>query len=198
MSDILDGTASEGETGRARLTFDLDADICVVGAGLAGLTVALEAARLGASVVVLEGRHVGWGASGSLLGTVMPGYGLALKDLIARIGLEDAKELWDLSKEGAEYVRAQATEQLMPGIAVTEGALEVSNIDVGDRLISEMQMLGEDFGTEVEGWQIDQVRAQLKTDRYFHGIYFPKDFQVDGRQYLQGLAALEKMAGQSL
>ena len=195
MSDILTGDTGVGDATRARLTFDMDADICVVGAGLAGLTVALEAARLGASVVVLEGRHVGWGASGGLLGTVMPGYGLALKDLIARVGLEDAKELWDLSKEGAEYVRAQATEQLMPGIAVTEGALEVSNIDVGDRLISELQMLGEDFGTEVEGWQVDQVRAQLKTDRYFHGIYFPKAFQVDGRKYLEGLAALATRAG---
>jgi glycine/D-amino acid oxidase-like deaminating enzyme len=195
MSEIFTGDTGAGDTTRARLTFDVDADICVVGAGLAGLTVALEAARLGASVVVLEGRHVGWGASGGLLGTVMPGYGLALKDLIARIGLEDAKELWDLSKQGAEYVRAQATEQQMPGIAVSEGALQVSNIDVGDRLISELQMLGEDFGTEVEGWQVDQVRAQLKTDRYFHGIHFPKAFQVDGRKYLQGLAALAKRAG---
>jgi glycine/D-amino acid oxidase-like deaminating enzyme len=195
MSDVLDGTASEGETGRARLTFDLDADICVVGAGLAGLTVALEAARLGASVVVLEGRHVGWSASGGLLGTVMPGFGLGLKDLIARIGLEDAKELWDLSKEGADYVRAQATEQQMPGIAVTDGVLEVSNVDAGDRLISEMQMLGEDFATEVQGWQIDQVRAQLRTDRYFHGVYFPKAFQIDGRKYVHGLAALATRAG---
>ena len=195
MSDVLDGTASEGETGRARLTFDLDADICVVGAGLAGLTVALEAARLGASVVVLEGRHVGWSASGGLLGTVMPGFGLGLKDLIARIGLEDAKELWDLSREGADYVRAQATEQQMPGIAVTDGVLEVSNVDAGDRLISQMQMLGEDFGTEVEGWQIDQVRAPLRTDRYFHGVYFPKAFQIDGRKYVHGLAALATRAG---
>jgi len=45
---------------RSRLSFDLDVDICVVGAGLAGLTVALEAARLGASVAVLEGRHIGF------------------------------------------------------------------------------------------------------------------------------------------
>jgi len=110
MGEMLTGTAGAVETARARLTFDLDADICVVGAGLAGLTVALEAARLGASVVVLEGRHVGWSASGALLGTVIPGFGLALKDLIARVGLEDARELWDLSKEGAEYVRAQVTE----------------------------------------------------------------------------------------
>src|SRR6058998_896727 len=102
-------------TFRSRLSFDLDVDICVVGAGLAGLTVALEAARLGASVAVLEGRHVGWNASGHHLGTVMPGYGLPVGDLIARIGFEDTRELWSLSKEGADYVRANATEQLIPG-----------------------------------------------------------------------------------
>jgi len=179
----------------ARLSFDLDVDICVVGAGLAGLTVALEASRLGASVAVLEGRHVGWGASGRPLGTVMPGYGLAIKDLIERIGFEDARELWALSKEGAEFVRAHATEQLMPGIALSDGALEVSNVDVGDRLISELQMLTEDFETEVEGWQVDRVRHHLKTARYFHGVYFPRAFQIDGGKYVHGLAALARRAG---
>jgi len=180
---------------RSRLSFDLDVDICVVGAGLAGLTVALEAARLGASVAVLEGRHVGWNASGHQLGTVMPGYSLPIGDLIARIGFEDTRELWSLSKQGAEYVRANATEELIPGIALSEGALEVSNVDVGDQLISRLQMLGEDFETEVEGWQVDRVRDQLRTDRYFHGVYYPRAFQIDGRKYLHGLAALAKRAG---
>src|SRR6202166_2666937 len=180
---------------RSRLSFDLDVDIAVVGAGLAGLTVALEAARLGASVAVLEGRHIGWNASGHQLGTVMPGYGLPIGDLIARIGFEDARELWSLSKQGADFVRATASEQLIPGIALSEGALEVSNVDVGDQLISRLQMLSEDFETEVEGWQGDRVRAELKTDRYFHGVYYPTAFQIDGRKYIHGLAALARRAG---
>src|SRR6266567_4662143 len=181
--------------GRSRLSFDLDVDICVVGAGLAGLTVALEAARLGASVAVLEGRHVGWNASGHHLGTVMPGFGLPIDELIARIGFEDARELWSLSKEGAEYVRAMASEESIPGLALSEGALEVSNVEAGEELISRLQMLGEDFETEVEGWQVDRVRDQLRTDRYFHGVYYPKAFQVDGRKYVHGLAALARRAG---
>src|SRR6478672_6447934 len=180
---------------RARLSFDLDVDICVVGAGLAGLTVALEAARLGASVAVLEGRHVGWNASGHQLGTVMPGYGLPIGELIERVGLDDARELWALSKLGADYVRAAATEEAMPGISLSEGALEVSNVDAGETLISRLQTLGEDFETEVEGWQVDRVRDQLRTGRYFHGIYYPKAFQVDGRKYAHGLAALARRAG---
>ena len=180
---------------RSRLSFDLDVDIAVVGAGLAGLTVALEAARLGASVAVLEGRHVGWNASGHLLGTVMPGYGLPIGDLIARVGFEDTRELWALSREGAEFVRATATEELIPGILPSEGALEVSNVEIGDELIARLQMLGEDFETEVEGWQVDRVRAELRTDHYFHGVYYPKAFQIDGRKYVHGLAALARRAG---
>src|SRR5580698_729662 len=199
MSETSTSTTNGPDAGTTpeplRLTFDFDADICVIGAGLAGLTVALEAARLGASVAVLEGRHVGWNASGHQLGTVMPGYSLPVADLIARIGFEDTRELWSLSKQGAEYVRANATEELIPGIALSEGALEVSNVDVGEQLISRLQMLGEDFETEVEGWQIDRVRDQLRTEHYFHGVYYPRAFQIDGRKYLHGLAALAKRAG---
>jgi glycine/D-amino acid oxidase-like deaminating enzyme len=194
-ANMTDGANAASSRERARLTFDLDVDICIVGAGLAGLTVALEATRMGASVAVLEGRHVGWNASGNQLGTVMPGYSLPIGELIERVGFEDAKELWTLSKQGADYVRAAATEEAMPGIALSDGALEVSNVDVGDQLISRLQTLSEDFETEVEGWQIDRVRSELKTDRYFHGVYYPKAFQIDGRRYVHGLAALARRAG---
>lgn len=178
---------------RPRLTFDLDADICVIGGGLAGLTAAREAAKMGASVAVLEGRSIGWNASGHNLGAVMPGYGVAVSDLIDRVGFDDARALWSLAQDGADYVRASVT--AMSGVAWSEGALEVSKVDAGDELISRLQTLGEDFGTEVEGWQIDRVRAALKTDRYFHAIHFPKAFQIDGQQYVHGLAALAEDAG---
>src|ERR1700741_1855429 len=199
MSETSTPSAEELEVAalraRTRLSIDLDVDVCVIGAGLAGLTVALECARLGASVAVLEGRQLGWNASGHQLGTVMPGFSLSLDDLISGVGLESGRELWALSKEGAEFVRANARQDLMPGISLSEGVLEVSNVDAGDELVSRLQMLGGDFQTEVEAWQVDRVRDQLKTDRYFHGIYYPKAFQIDGRKYVHGLAALARRAG---
>jgi gamma-glutamylputrescine oxidase len=193
-SAIDDGGSAAGHE-RMRLSFDLDVDICVVGAGLAGLTVALCAARQGASVAVLEGRHVGWNASGSLVGTVMPGFALPLPELIERVGLADAKELWALSRAGAEFIRANATEQQMPGLGRSDGVLEVSNVDAGDALVGRLQMLGEDFDTPVEGWQIERVRNALRTDRYFHGIHYPQAFQIDGRRYVHALARLARRAG---
>jgi glycine/D-amino acid oxidase-like deaminating enzyme len=89
---------------RRPLRVDLDVDVCVVGAGLAGLSIALEAARLGARVAVLERRSVGWAASSHQLGSVLPGFSLPLDDLIARVGLGDAKAMWALSQAGVDAV----------------------------------------------------------------------------------------------
>src|SRR5947207_9674462 len=96
---------------RPRLTFDLDVDVCVVGGGLAGLTVAREAARLGATVALLEAREIGWNASGHNLGNVTPGFGIDIEHVVSRIGVDASRELWELSQEGADYVRSAATDR---------------------------------------------------------------------------------------
>ncbi len=56
---------------------ELDADVVVVGAGLAGSSLALHLAEAGVDVVVLEARQPGWGASGRNAGHVLP----TLKDI---------------------------------------------------------------------------------------------------------------------
>ncbi len=177
-----------------RLGLDLDVEVCIVGAGLAGLTVALETARAGYDVVVLDARTVGWGASGHQLGTVMPGYDLPIDDLIARVGLRHTAELWKLSQSGGDYIRGIAAETASPALETSDGALEVSNVDIGDRLIHRLQLLDQ-FGIDADGWQVERVREDLKTRRYFHAVHYPRAFQLDGPAYLQRLAALARTAG---
>ncbi len=178
---------------REALTFNMDMDMCVIGGGLAGLTLALESAKKGASVVVIEGRRIGWNASGHNMGSVMPGYGVPVDDLIERVGFDDTRDLWALAQEGADYMRKTAEQ--IGDVDLTDGALEVSTVDAGEKLVRRLQMLGADFGTDVEGWQVERVREALKTPRYFHGIHYPKAFQVDGAKYLHGLARLAEAAG---
>lgn len=190
------GTGAVHAEGDARpsLTSDLDVDVCVVGGGLAGLTAALEAARGGSSVAVLEAQRIGWGASGHHLGAVMPGFGVPIAELMERVGYDATRALWALAREGADHVRALAASGAMCGVTLSEGALEVSNVDIGDALIGRLQTLGEDLGVEVEGWQAERVRSVLGTGRYFHAIHYPHAFQIHG-PYVQGLAALAEQAG---
>lgn len=178
---------------RPRLTFDLDVEVCVVGGGIAGLQVALEAAKSGATVAVLEARQLAWSASGYNLGIVMPGFGGEVDDLIARVGREDARELWALTQEGAEHIRTTAA--AIPDVALTEGVLEVSYTDNGDQLVHRLQLIGDEFGADVEGWQMERVRDALKTRRYFHAMHYPKAFHLHALNYARGLAALAEKAG---
>src|SRR5476649_2033050 len=101
---------------RPRLNFDLDVDVCVIGAGLAGLTVAREVALRGWSVAVLEAGRVAWAASGRNTGFVLPGFSEHIDDVVERVGLDHAKQLWALSEQGVDYVRRTIDETGMTGV----------------------------------------------------------------------------------
>ena len=57
------------------LTSDLQADVCVIGGGFTGVNTAIELAQRGLSVILLEGRKIGWGASGRNGGQLIRGIG---------------------------------------------------------------------------------------------------------------------------
>ncbi|MCL4672183.1 MAG: FAD-dependent oxidoreductase, partial [Sphingomonadaceae bacterium] len=57
----------------AALAGEVSADVVVVGGGFTGLSAALSAAEAGYSVVLLEAKRIGWGASGRNGGQVIPG-----------------------------------------------------------------------------------------------------------------------------
>ncbi|HEY4407221.1 MAG TPA: FAD-dependent oxidoreductase [Xanthobacteraceae bacterium] len=180
---------------RAPLTADLDVDVCVVGAGLAGLTTALEIARGGWSVAVVEAGRIAGNASGQNCGFVLPGFAADIDTIVERVGLYRAQELWGLAQAGLDYVRGTIHETGMPGVDPIDGWLNVSKTDDADRLITTLQLLGQDFGAEVEGWAIDRVRDVLKSDSYFNALHFPRAFHLHALNYALGLAAAAEAAG---
>lgn len=193
-------TAARGATEREddgaprRLTVDRDADICVVGGGLAGLGVALEAARLGAEVVVLEAGRVAAAASGHTCGAVLPGFGVPPDDLVARIGRSAARDLWALSRAGMERVRAIATASGQPDLMPRDGALEVSQVG-GESFARRLDLIGGAFGETIEGWPRARVREVLASRRYAGAMHYAAAFHLDGAAYAAHLAQLAREAG---
>ena len=68
------------------------ADVCILGAGLTGLSTAIELAEAGYSVVVLEAEHVGWGASGRSGGQAIFGYSCDQSKITAQLGMDDSRD----------------------------------------------------------------------------------------------------------
>jgi glycine/D-amino acid oxidase-like deaminating enzyme len=179
---------------RARLNFDLDVDVCVIGAGLAGLTVAREVAQRGWSVAVLEGGNVAHAASGRNTGFVLPGFSESIDDMIERIGLDHTKQLWALSEQGLDYVRRTIDETGMPGVDKTPGWLHVDQTDNADATNASVERLRW-IGADAEMWETERVRAHLVNPRYFNAVHFPKAFHIHPLNYALGLAALAEKAG---
>ncbi|HXX09672.1 MAG TPA: FAD-binding oxidoreductase [Pseudolabrys sp.] len=179
---------------RPRLNVDFDVDVCVIGAGLAGLTAAREIAQRGWSVAVLEAGHVAWAASGRNMGFVLPGFSEDINDIVERIGLDHAKQLWALSEQGLDYVRRTITETQMPGVDPVDGWLHISKTDNTLELRNETERMRW-IGADVEFWPTARVRDQLKSSRYFGAVYYRRAFHIHPYNYALGLAALAEKAG---
>lgn len=87
------------------LTADVEADVCVIGGGLSGVNTALELAERGHSVVLLEARQIGWGASGRNGGQLIRGLGHGLEPFRKQIGQEGIDAITGMGLEAVEIVR---------------------------------------------------------------------------------------------
>lgn len=84
---------------------EVKADVCVVGGGYTGLSTALHLAERGYSVVLLEAQRIGFGASGRNGGQVGHGHNMGQPSLEKKLGLSDAKLLWDIAEASIKITR---------------------------------------------------------------------------------------------
>lgn len=92
-------------TDRPAVTGEIDADICVVGAGFSGLSTALHLAESGFDVAIIEGVKIGWGASGRNGGQIVNGLNASLDRIQRRFGDETASHIGSMLQEGGHIIR---------------------------------------------------------------------------------------------
>jgi glycine/D-amino acid oxidase-like deaminating enzyme/nitrite reductase/ring-hydroxylating ferredoxin subunit len=86
------------------LEADRVCEVAVVGAGIVGVSAALELANAGADVVLLEARHVGAGASGYNTGKVSSLHGTIYQELIRRFDIETASAYAAANEAGLGWI----------------------------------------------------------------------------------------------
>lgn len=172
------------------------ADVCVIGAGLTGVSCALELARQGYRVIVLEAHRVAWGASGRSGGQMIFGYSCGEGTLKTLVGPGEARKLWDMSLEAVELVRDRVSRydidcDLTPGhFHAALKPRQMRALEAWQKTLS-----GEYGYRSPELWDRQTTRGSLGTDRYIGGLYDANSGHLHPLNYTLGLAAAAEKAG---
>lgn len=93
------------ETNYPRLDDQLKADVCIIGGGFSGVSTALEMSERGYSVILLEARKIGWGASGRNGGQLIRGIGEETEQFRHQIGEQGVNAITQMGFEAVQLVR---------------------------------------------------------------------------------------------
>ncbi|MBM3547265.1 MAG: FAD-binding oxidoreductase [Alphaproteobacteria bacterium] len=189
-TDYIDSYYSRTRADDARrpaLDATIETETCVIGGGLAGLATALALAEKGRSVVLIEARRVGWGASGRNGGFVSPGYSLGLDKIERKLGAEGAKTLYHFSLDAHALVRKRADDA---GVRREAGLLKCHLAEHGEGLAPYVSRMNERYGLRLEHWPRARIAEALATDRYADGAYNPDAFRVHPLDLSRGLARI--------
>jgi gamma-glutamylputrescine oxidase len=180
---------------RPALSGSIEAEICVVGGGLAGVATALDLAERGRSVVVVERHRIGWGASGRNGGFVSPGYPRGMPGVIAKVGVPAARELYALSRDAHRLVRERIDRYGIDCGPVVQGALRCAPARAQESLARFCDEMARDIDMQVEHWPRARVAEALQSPLYADAYFNPLTFTVDPLALTRGLAAAAEQKG---
>lgn len=181
---------------RPTLEREITADVAVIGGGLAGLSAALQMARAGKKVAVLEAESIGFGASGRNGGFVSPGFATGGDAIAARAGGNVARTLHEMSIEGVEFVRQNIASLNIEEAQLSPGIMSVRRYDDGDSLKHYADELYRDYGYKLDFHTTAETRNILNSRRYFQSVTDPNAFHIHPLNYLRALGReIERLGG---
>ncbi len=173
-------------------------DVAIIGGGFTGLSAALELARQGVDVRVLEAGHIGWGASGrnggfACIGSHKLGYG----KMIATYGLEATRAYHRAMTESVELVASNLDEHGIDARQGPDGEVTLAHLPNRlDELRADQAFLRDTFGEKTEILSLQDLKARGLHGPGFHGgLLGQTGFGVHPLNYVLGLARAAAKAG---
>ena len=174
----------------------LECDICVIGGGFTGLSSALNLARTGYDVVLLDAQRIGFGASGRNGGQVGTGQRQDQDMLEDMLGFNKAKALWDMSLNAVQYVKELCDDPLV----ACQFSHGIVHADHKKRFVPHSmdyaKKLNNDYGyAQIRSLNQEEVRDLVNSRAYYGGVLDMGGGHIHPLQFAIGLARLAKAAG---
>jgi gamma-glutamylputrescine oxidase len=165
----------------------IEAEVVVLGGGMAGLSAAEFLSDQGRQVVLLEASFCGGGATGRSSGFITPDSELQVSDLVRRFGADRARRLWLAAQEACEHIRRNVERH---GIACDLVEADCLYLGAGPRGLHTVQGEHADrqrLGLDSRLYAGDALRSLLGSDRYAGGVRYGRTFGIDPHAYAQGM-----------
>jgi gamma-glutamylputrescine oxidase len=181
---------------REPLRGELRTDVVVIGGGLAGSSAALHLAERGLEVALLEANFVGYGASGRSGGQTIFGLAASQKALIAQVGREDARRLFELSIEALDLTQRLIRDH---GIDCDYRPNHV-HVATKARHLRELaewldELRNEYHYDSVSLLDRQELEAHVRSDRYLGGLLDTRSGHLHPLKYTRGVARAAEAAG---
>jgi glycine/D-amino acid oxidase-like deaminating enzyme len=166
------------------------ADVVIVGAGYTGLSAARHLARTGASVVVIEREHAGWGASSRNGGQVLAGLKVEPAALLARFGEPRARQLFDTAIESIARLESLIAEDAIDCEYARTGHIQAAFKPAHFEAFREEQgLLARVFHHPVHLVPRAEQRTEIGSDAYHGVLVDERSGALNPARYVRGLAA---------
>jgi len=171
-------------------------DVAVIGAGFTGLSAALQLARKGATVAVLEAHSIAWGASSRNGGMVLTGTKLPIDVLLRRYGRELAGRMYLASLDAIDFVETCVQEEAIDCNFVRCGHLEVASKPAHfDGYQRSAELLQNEFGHDITLIAHADLAEEIGSGIYHGGLVDPLSAGINPARFAAGIARAAMSAG---
>ena len=166
-----------------------DCDLCVIGGGFSGLSTAIEAAKNGLKVILLEQNRIGWGASGRNGGQFWPDIACGVNKIETKYGYDLARRIWDISIEAVNLIDKRVNDFSIDCDRKFGAVLAATSPKKLKELEEEKKYFKNKFNyEETEILNSVEVSHEIGSKRYYGGLLFKKSGHLHPLKYALGLA----------